>query len=169
MSAIIEVKYFNSFFLKKTLSPAELPIWNGSFGIPEAIGGYPANNIESIDTNITDKNWVIEESRIRGGYNNTSVSLGPRAYLIEDEPDASFRTNSLIYSGIFNSTTGINNTNVFSVGTDITKSLNPAAGSIQKLYAEDYYLTIFQENKVSRAPINMVLENILQIKTEMLF
>jgi len=157
MSAIIEVKYFNSFFLKKTLSPAELPIWNGSFGIPEAIGGYPRpapNNIESVDTNITDKNWVIEESRIRGGYNNTSVSLGPRAYLIEDEPDASFRTNSLIYSGIFNSTTGINNTNVFSVGTDITKSLNPAAGSIQKLYAEDYYLTIFQENKVSRAPIN---------------
>ncbi len=67
MSAIIEVKYFNSFFLKKTLSPTEQPIWNGSFGIPEAIGGYPRpapNNIESVDTNITDKNWVIEESRI---------------------------------------------------------------------------------------------------------
>ena len=157
MPAIIEVKYFNSFILKKTLSPTEQPIWNGSFGIPETIGGYPRpvpNNIESTDTSIMNKNWAIEESRIRGGYNNTSVSFGPRAYLVEDEPNASFRINSLIYSGIFNSTTGINNTNVFSVGTDIIKSLNPAAGSIQKLYAEDYYLTIFQENKVSRAPIN---------------
>ena len=154
MSAIIEIKYFNSFVLKKVLSPSSTPVWNGSFGIPETLGGYNQGNAEASNSTIINKNWTIEESRIRGGYNNTSVSLGPRAYLIEDEPNASFRVNSLIYSGIFNSTTGINNTNVFSVGTDITRSLNPAYGSIQKLYAQDYYLTIFQENKVSRAPIN---------------
>ena len=154
MSAIIEVKYFNSFILKKTLSPAEQPVWNGSTGIPQTLGGYNQGNVEPSDNTIIAKNWAIEEARIRGGFNNTTVGFGPRAYLIEEEPNASFRVNSLIYSGIFNSTTGINNTNVFSVGTDIVKSLNPSAGSIQKLYAEDYYLTIFQENKVSRAPIN---------------
>ena len=38
--AIIEVKYFNTFLLKKTNNSNE-PIWNGSFGIPNAIGGYP--------------------------------------------------------------------------------------------------------------------------------
>jgi uncharacterized protein YPO0396 len=37
--------------------------------------------------------------------------------------NASIRENSLIYSGIFNSRTGVNNTNQFSVGEDITKSL----------------------------------------------
>ena len=141
MSAIVEVKYFNSFVLKKVLSPEstpgandETPVWNGSFGIPPTLGGYPGT-AETSDSNITDKNWAIEESRIRGGYNNTSVSFGPKAYLVEEEPDATFRTNSLIYSGIFNSSTGINETNVFSVGTDITRSLNPAYGSIQKIYA----------------------------------
>ncbi len=159
MPATIEVKYFNSFVLKKVLNSSSVPVWNGSFGIPQALGGagaggYDQGNVETSDAAIIAKNWTIEESRIRGGYNNTSVSFGPRAYLVEEEPNATFRTNSLIYSGIFNSSTGINNTNVFSVGTDITKSLNPAYGSIQKLYAQDYYLTIFQEDKVSRAPIN---------------
>jgi len=159
MPAVIEVKYFNSFVLKKVLNSSSVPVWNGSFGIPQALGGpgaggYDQGNAETSDPTITAKNWVIEESRIRGGYNNTSVSFGPRAYLVEEEPNATFRNNSLIYSGIFNSSTGVNETNVFSVGTDIIRSLNPAHGSIQKLYAQDYYLTIFQEDKVSRAPIN---------------
>jgi hypothetical protein len=154
MPATIEVKYFNSFVLKKVLNSSSVPVWNGSFGIPYGLQGYDRGNVETSNAAIIAKNWTIEESRIRGGYNNTSVSFGPRAYLVEEEPNATFRTNSLIYSGIFNSSTGINDTNVFSVGTDITKSLNPAYGSIQKLYAQDYYLTIFQEDKVSRAPIN---------------
>ena len=64
------------------------------------------------------------------------------------------RFNTLIYSGIFNSRTGVNNTNVFSVGEDITRSLDPANGSIQKLYSEDTNLNIFQELKVSRALID---------------
>jgi len=98
--------------------------------------------------------WVIEESRIKGGYNNTSVSFGAKAYLVEEEPNGSRRANSLIYSGIFNSRTGINRTNVFSVADDIVKSVDPANGSIQKLYAEDTNLNIFQELKISRALID---------------
>jgi len=89
--AQIEVKYFNTFLLKKvsttgTVAQGEI-IYNGSFGVPgEALvggiqGGYPVllgqNNVNS---------WVIEESRIRGGYNNTSVDFGAKAYLIENEP-----------------------------------------------------------------------------------
>jgi len=156
MAAIVEVKYFNSFLLKKTMpngaTSSTPPIWNGSTGVPVRnpnIGSYPI-------TTSTDQNysWFIEESRIRGGYNNTNVSYGVRAYLVDDEPNGSIRGNALIYSGIFNSRTGINNTNVFSVGEDITKSVNPSNGSIQKLYAEDTNLIIFQENKVNRALID---------------
>jgi len=151
MGAIVEVKYFNTFVIKKTISNApEKPVWNGSFGIPQSIGGY-----SRAGSNLTDPgNWAIEESRIRGGYNNTSVDFGVKAYLVEDEPNASNRINSLIYSGIFNSRTGINRTNVFSVGEDITKSVDPANGSIQKLYAENSRLIIFQERKVSSALID---------------
>ena len=147
MGAVVEVKYFNTFILKKTNNQDE-PIWNGSFGIPEAIGGY--ERVSSSD----DKNWAIEESRIRGGYNNTTVDFGVKAYIVEDKNQASFRSSSLIYSGIFNSRTGINQTNVFSVGEDITKTADPANASIQRLFAEDSNLVIFQENKVSRALID---------------
>ena len=152
MGAIIEIKYFNSFLLKKIneSSASQIPSWNGSFGIPVSKGGYP--QIASISSN--GNNWVIEEARIRGGYNNTNVDYGVKAYIVEEEPNAVNRFNSLIYSGIFNSRTGINNSNVFSVGEDITKSADPVNGSIQKLYAEDTNLIIFQEAKVSRALID---------------
>ena len=155
MSAIIEVKYFNTYILKKTLSQggAESPMWNGSRGIPQSIGGYPRTSPLAPDNN-DQGNWSIEESRIRGGYNNTSTGYGAKAYLVEDEPNAANRINTLIYSGIYNARTGINDTNVFSVGEPITKSLDPANGSIQKLYAEDTNLNIFQELKVSRALID---------------
>ena len=152
MAAIVEVKYFNSFLLKKTM-PSDLnvaPVWNGSTGVPSGTGGgYPVSS-----TTNQNYSWFIEESRIRGGYNNTNVDYGVRAYLVDEEPNGSIRSNALIYSGIFNSRTGINNTNVFNVSKDITKAADPANGSIQKLYAEDTNLIIFQENKVSRALID---------------
>ena len=154
MAATVEVKYFNSFLLKKTApqnaSDTTPPVWNGSTGVPTGIAGaYP-----QVSNAVQADSWAIEEARIRGGYNNVIVDLGVKAYLVETEPNASFRTNSMIYSGVFNSRTGVNDTNVFSVGEDITRSVDPANGSIQKLYAEDTNLIIFQENKVSRALID---------------
>jgi hypothetical protein len=98
--------------------------------------------------------WFVEEARIRGGYNNTNVDLGVKAYIVEDNINQQHRQNSLIYSGVFNSRTGVNKTNEFSVGEDITRSLDPYNGSIQKLYSEDTNLIVFQEFKVSNALID---------------
>lgn len=98
--------------------------------------------------------WFIEEARIRGGYNNTSVDFGVKAYIVELETRQQHRANSMIYSGVLNSRTGINKTNEFSVGEDITRSVDPINGSIQKLYAEDTNLIIFQERKVNNALID---------------
>jgi len=139
MAAIIEVKYFNAFNLRKTvdISTPPVPVWKGL---------DPSNNVTL--------NWIIEESRIRGGYNNTSVDLGVKAYLASETNSGSIRQSGLIYSGIFNSRTGVNNTNQFPVGDEITRSLDPANGSIQKLYAENTNLTVFQELKVSKALID---------------
>jgi len=112
------------------------------------------DNIPQKYSGDNDDDWLIEESRIRGGYNNTSVDYGVKAYLVEDEPNQMNRFSSLIHSGIFNSRTGINQTNQFSVAEDITRTIDPANGSIQKLYAEDTNLIIFQENKVSKSLID---------------
>tara|TARA_R110000796_G_scaffold251690_1_gene383701 strand:- start:49 stop:1428 length:1380 start_codon:yes stop_codon:yes gene_type:complete len=148
MGAVIEVEYFNTFLLKKS-NNGNNPVWNGSTGIPSSLGGYPV-----VSNSEPSHSYVVEESRIRGGYNNVATVNGVKAYLVEDHPKSSIRDNSLIYSGIFNSRTDINDTNVFSVGEEITKSADPANGSIQKLYAEDTNLIILQEAKVSRALID---------------
>jgi len=145
MSATLEVKYFNSFWIKKIKSIVDA----GNNLVEDLVpGAYAAS------TATPSEDWYIEESRIRGGYNNTSVDFGIKAYLVEEETKQQHRFNSIIYSDIFNSRTGINRTNVFSVGQDITKSADPANGSIQKLYAEDTNLILLQEDKVSRALID---------------
>ena len=143
MPATIELKYFNSFWLKKMKTVVE--------AVPKPVKPYTTLP-KQYPTNAAD--WYIEEARIRGGYNNTIVDLGVKAYLAEEDATQQTRISSLIYSGLFNSRTGVNNTNQFSVGKDITRSADPANGSIQKLYAEDTNLIIFQEDKVSRALID---------------
>lgn len=106
------------------------------------------------EAEVENEDWYIEEARIKGGYNNTIVDLGVKAYIVEDVIKQQHLANSMIYSGIFNSRTGINRTNEFSVGEDTIKGADPANGSIQKLFAEDTNLIIFQENKVSQALID---------------
>ena len=148
MPATIELKYFNSFWLKKmknVVNAVPVPPIGAELNYPDLPYIYP--EVEADD-------WYIEEARIRGGYNNTSVDLGVKAFLAEEDATQQTRISSLIYSGLFNSRTGVNNTNQFSVGKDITKSADPANGSIQKLYAEDTNLIIFQQDKVSRALID---------------
>ena len=97
MAAIIEVEYFNSFWLKKISdNGATYPLGQA---VPNAIypgtdpTGYnlynntpafpgPAGNTTYSDT--WEGDWFIEESRIRGGYNNTSVDFGVKAYIEEE-------------------------------------------------------------------------------------
>jgi hypothetical protein len=98
--------------------------------------------------------WHVEESRIKGGFNENAIDYGPKAFIVDKKYNRKHRENSMIYSGIFNSRTGINNTNQFSIAENITKSVDLAYGSIQKLYAEDTNLLIFQENKVNGALID---------------
>ena len=167
MAAIIEVSYFNSFWMKQVNTNNSNVVWpngypynTGAQALPVLGGGtiaaFPASAVDTTVTPVSglELNWFIEESRIRGGYNNTQTDYGVKAYIVEEEPAQQHRFNSLIYSGIYNSRTGINNTNQFSVGVDITKSLDPAYGSIQKLFSEDTNMTVFQESKVSRALID---------------
>ena len=147
MAAILEVKYFNSFWLKKvedtttrgggSTTPSK-PTWPGLDWNPFGYMAFPIKASSSVsggDPNYLN-NWYIEEGRINGGFNEAMVSLGVKAYLNEENPEQDNREASLIYSGIYNSRTDINQSNVFSVAEPITKSLDPSNGSIQKISAE---------------------------------
>jgi hypothetical protein len=111
---------------------------------------YPAAGA----TQTADNEWHIEESRIKGGFNEKTLDFGVKAYAVNKKYNRNHRENAMIYSGIFNSRTSVNNTNQFSIGENITKAVDSIYGSIQKLYAEDTNLLIFQENKVSGALID---------------
>ena len=128
--------------------------------VPSALDKWPVWNLgnnyygNSLIKHKLTTNFYVEDSRIRGGFNNTQVNLGVRAYLNEENPLQTRRINSLIYSGPVNSLTNFNETNVFSIGESITKSVDPTYNSIQYLSADDTNLLIMQENKTSYALID---------------
>ena len=166
MAYTVDVRYFNSFWLKKVTSSNESG-WDGSDwpGLPWNPHSYPMYpfkggeykhpeyNVEG-ELYTTAFNWYVEESRIRGGFNMSGVDFGARAYMVADKPNQINKSSSLIYSGIYNSRTGVNNTNSFPTGQAITRSLDPINGSIQKIHTTESDLIIFQENKISKAPMN---------------
>ena len=163
MATIREVTYFNSFIVKKLVEAntnfaygAGIAVWPG---LPWNPDGYPIfpNRVSTDIYPSGDDDiymWYIEESRIRGGYNNDQVDLGVRAYIKETTDDELILSNGIIYSGLYNSTTGFNDTNVFSVAEKIQTQVDPRYGGIQKLYASNTNLVIFQNDKVSRALID---------------
>ena len=78
----------------------------------------------------------VESDRIRDDFNAPRIGKGVRVNAPLEEPFLEKRLGSrLIFSGIFNSTSGTNNLNQFLIAQDITKDLNPVYGSIQKLSA----------------------------------
>ena len=97
MGAIVEVKYFNSFWAKQVQGsqPYNDPKWPGIEWNPYGYPTFPINAQNDVD------NWYIEEARIKGGYNNSMVSQGVRAYLNEKNPSQDIRESSLIYSGVY--------------------------------------------------------------------
>ena len=80
--------------------------------------------------------------------------MGVRAFITENDDDVSILGNGIIYSGLYNSNTGFNETNVFSIGQNIEKQLDPRYGDIRKLYSSDTNIVIFQEDKVHQALID---------------
>ncbi len=152
MSYTIGVKYFNAFWLKRIVNNSLEDAWPG---LPWNPSGYPTFPFNSTPkTGATQSNFYLEESRIKGGFNNAQVSLGVRAYVVNQNVDAQDKKHSLIYSGLLNTRTGFNETNVFSIADPLIRDLDPRNGSIQKLFSEDTNLNVFQENKVSKVLIN---------------
>lgn len=128
---------------------ADLEIyWEASEAISEASAGTT-----------TELDWFncysfgngVESDRIRDDFNAPLLGNGVRVNAELKEPyEAETMGSGLIYSGLYNNISGVNNTNQFLIAEKITKELDPSYGTIQKLHARDTNLVALAEDKVFR-------------------
>ena len=97
----------------------------------------------------------VESNRIRDNFNLPFIGNGVVASTtLAEQYEREHRKHGLIYSGIYNSTSGINNLNQFIQAEKITKDINPIYGSIQKLHMRDSDLVTLCEDKILRIIAN---------------
>ena len=105
---------------------------------------FPTNKIKITPNNEFGLNWHncwsfnngVESNRIGDTYNKPYLGNGVTlSTTVKDSPGQEARSYGLIYSGIYNSNSGVNSLNQFIAAEKITKDINPTYGSIQKLYA----------------------------------
>ena len=97
----------------------------------------------------------VESNRIRDDFNAPTIDKGPRVSTeLAEQYKEDHKFSGLIYSGIYNSQSGVNETNQFIQAEQITKDLNPAYGSIQKLFTRQTNVLAFCEDKVAKILTN---------------
>ena len=134
----------------------------------DKVGTYPSSTyVYRVNTDVS-KNTVglswynafsfsngVESDRLRDDFNQVRLDKGPIVSTTLDTVYAEERRSSgLIYSGIYNSNSGVNSLNQFIQAEKITKDLNPTYGSIQKLYSRNTDLVAFCEDKVIKILAN---------------
>ena len=114
----------------------------------------------SIDKDVwkyhVDLNWSncysygngAESDRIRDDFNAPQIGNGVKASTTFSGYRKENKTSGLIYSGIYNSTSEVNNLNEFNMSQKIIKDLNPSYGSIQRLKTRDTDVIVLTEDKV---------------------
>jgi hypothetical protein len=91
----------------------------------------------------------VESNRIRDNFNLPYMLNGVKASTtLEYGYKEEHRKYGLIYSGLYNAISGLNNLNQFIQAEKITKDINPIYGSIQKLHARDGDLVTLCEDKI---------------------
>ena len=97
----------------------------------------------------------VESNRIRDGFNLPYILNGVKASTtLSEQYKEENRKYGLIYSGLYNSISGINNLNQFIMAEKITKDINPIYGSIQKLHSRNTDLVTLCEDKVLKILAN---------------
>jgi len=126
---------------------------------------YEASDILPIDQHASEYklNWYncisfgngVESNRIRDDFNAIFIDNGVKASTVLDEPyREEQKFNSLIWSGIINSRSGVNRSNEFNMANPITKDFLPSYGSVQKLHAWDDSMVVICEDKTLRVLAN---------------
>ena len=122
----------------------------------EASDAYPIseyNDIKTLDYfNCFAFGNGVESNRIRDDFNSVTIDKGPKVSTVLDEPYAEeHKTNGIIWSGILNSSSGVNNLNQFLIAETITKDISPIYGPLNLLHARDTDIIIGCEDKILQA------------------
>ena len=96
----------------------------------------------------------VESNRVGDTFNSMKIVPGVRVSTQFEDYKEEHRKYGLIYSGIYNDNSGVNNLNQFVQAEKITKDINPTYGSIQKLHARDTDLITLCEDKVLKIMAN---------------
>jgi hypothetical protein len=96
----------------------------------------------------------VESDRIRDDFNAPTINNGVKASTTFLEYEEEVKGSGIIYSGLYNSTSGVNELNQFNMGETITKDLNPVYGSIQAMKTRDTDVVVFTEDKVFKVLSN---------------
>ena len=97
----------------------------------------------------------VESDRIRDDFNEMRITNGARASTTTEEPyERDHRKHGLIFSGLYNSNSSLNELNQFIMAEKITKDINPTYGSIQKLFSRQTDLITFCEDRVVKILAN---------------
>ena len=75
----------------------------------------------------------VESDRIRDDFNAPQIDNGVKVSATVDNFGEENKASSLIFSGLYNTTSGVNDLNEFNMGEKIIKDLNPEYGSVQAL------------------------------------
>ena len=138
----------------RSWTPMEAPNDNRAFTFKLDTSLYKSQYVLDWHNCYSFKNGV-ESNRIRDTFNLPYVFNGVRASTtLEGQYKEERRKSGLIYSGIYNSNSGVNNLNQFIQAEKITKDVNPIYGSIQKLHSRDSDLVTLCEDKVLRILAN---------------
>ncbi len=96
----------------------------------------------------------VESDRIRDDYNAPQIDNGVKVSTTFLDYGKERRGSGMIYSGIYNSTAGVNDLNEFNMAEKITKDINPSYGSIQALKTRDTDIVVLTEDKTLRITTN---------------
>jgi hypothetical protein len=139
---------------------------DGSY-VTVVVDGIPSVNEIQVKPNIYNSDFGlswhncfafgngVESDRISDTFNSHIIGKGVRvSTVLEKDYEEEHRKHGLIYSGLYNSTSGVNSLNQFIAAEKITKDVNPVYGSIQKLHSRNTDLITLCEDKVLKILAN---------------
>ena len=96
----------------------------------------------------------VESDRIRDDFNAPQLDNGIKVSTTVVDYGQEDRSNSIIFSGLYNTTSGVNDLNEFNMGEGIIKDTNPIYGSIQRLKTRDTDVVTFCEDRILKIQAN---------------
>ena len=151
--------------LSSAIDNVDEAIWENSSTSSSFPGGIPTGYFE-IDKQVwkypIKLGWHncysfgngVESDRIRDDFNAPMIDNGVKVSTTFLDYGEERKGSGMIYSGIYNSISGVNNLNEFNMGEKITKDLNPVYGSIQAFKTRDTDVVVLTEDKVLKVTTN---------------